>query len=194
ALMGGFNGDDAWVSRATTLVIRTNHAGTESFLNEARKAIWSVNPNLPVFLVRTLKDVHDASMARTSFTLLMLAIAGTMALLLGIIGIYGVISYAVSQRHREVGIRIALGAESFELKKMFVRQGLVLAGLGALVGLAASVALTRLMSSLLFKTSPLDPATYAAVAVALISVALLASYLPTRRVTAVNPVEALRSE
>src|SRR5262249_37704603 len=116
------------------------------------------------------------------------------ALLLGIVGIYGVISYGVSQRTREVGIRIALGAESAELKRMFVGQGLLLAGIGSAVGLAMSVGLTRVMASLLFKTSPLDPMTYAPVAVTLVSVALLASYLPARRVTSVNPVEALRAE
>ena len=194
AMLDKFYGDTPYISRGGTFLIRTSRAGTQSFLTEARKAIWSVNPNLPVYLVRTLKDAQDRSVARTSFTLVMLAIAGVMALLLGIVGIYGVISYAVSQRKREVGIRMALGAETAELKRMFIGQGLILTGIGILIGVAASAAATRLMTSLLFKTSPIDPPTYAAVAAALIFVAILASYLPARRVTSVNPVEALRAE
>ena len=194
AMLDKFYGDTPYISRGGTFLIRTSRAGTESFLTEARKAIWSVNPNLPVYLVRTLKDAQDRSVARTSFTLVMLAIAGVMALLLGIVGIYGVISYAVSQRKREVGIRMALGAETAELKRMFIGQGLILTGIGIMIGVAASAAATRLMTSLLFKTSPIDPPTYAAVAAALIFVAILASYLPARRVTSVNPVEALRAE
>jgi predicted permease len=194
AMLDTFYGETPFVRRGAAFLIRTQRAGSESFLADARKAIWSVNPNLPVFGVRTLKDVQDRSMARTSFTLVMLAIASSMALLLGIIGIYGVISYAVSQRTREVGIRMALGAEPAELTRMFIGQGLILTGAGILIGLAASAAVTRLMTSLLFKTSPIDPPTYAAVAAALVFVAFLACYLPARRVTSVNPVEALRTE
>src|SRR5205823_4581920 len=107
-------------------------------------------------------DVYDQSMARTSFTLVMLGIAGTMALALGIIGIYGVISYVVSQRRREIGIRLALGAQQGELRRMFVRYGLALAGMGVAIGLGAAAILMRLMKSLLFGISPLDPLTYAA--------------------------------
>ena len=133
-------------------------------------------------------------MARTSFTLVMLAIAGVMALVLGVVGIYGVIAYAVSQRTREIGIRMALGAQPAELRQMFVRHGLLLAGIGAAIGLAVAAALTRLMSSLLFGVTALDPLTYAGVAAILIAAAALASYLPARRATAVDPVEALRAE
>ncbi len=181
-------------TRYGVFVIRTNRAGTESFLAEARGAIWSVAPSVPVFRVRTLKDVYDESMARTSFTLVLLAIAGAMALVLGVVGIYGVIAYAVTKRTREIGIRMALGARPAGLKGMFVRQGLLLAAVGAGLGLAAAALLTRLMSSLLFKTAALDPATYAAVSLLLIMAAALASYVPARRVTAVDPVEALRTE
>jgi ABC-type antimicrobial peptide transport system permease subunit len=133
-------------------------------------------------------------LARTSFTLVMLGIAGAMALVLGVIGIYGVISYAVSQRRREIGIRMALGAQQSELRRMFVRYGLALAGIGVAIGLAASVGLMRLMKSLLFGISPLDPLTYAAVPVVLVTAAVLASYLPARRASAVDPVEALKAE
>jgi ABC-type antimicrobial peptide transport system permease subunit len=133
-------------------------------------------------------------MARTSFTLVMLAIAGGMALLLGMVGIYGVIAYAVSQRTREIGIRMALGATRPELTGMFVRHGLVLAGIGAGCGLLAAAGLSRLMASLLFGVGPADPLTYAAVAIGLVTAAMVASYLPARRATRVDPVEALRAE
>jgi ABC-type antimicrobial peptide transport system permease subunit len=133
-------------------------------------------------------------MARTSFTLVMLAIAGGMALLLGIVGIYGVIAYAVSQRTREIGIRIALGAQPAGLLRMYVRHGLLLAGVGALLGIAAAAGLTRLMSSLLFGVKALDPLTYAVVSALLIAAAVVASYLPARRAMAIDPVEALRAE
>jgi len=193
-MLDNFELDQLHVTRFGAFVIRTNRAGTESFLNEARKAIWSVDNGLPIFLVRTQKVVYDESMARTSFTLVLLAIAGAMALVLGVVGIYGVIAYAVTQRTREIGIRMALGAQPASLQQMFVRQGLLLAGIGAVLGLAAAAGLTRLMSSLLFKTAALDPLTYALVSVFLILAAALASYFPARRATAVNPVEALRTE
>jgi putative ABC transport system permease protein len=194
AMLDNFELEAVHVTRFGVFAVRTNRAGTESFLGEARKAIWSVDPNTPVFLARTLKRVFDESMARTSFTLVLLAIAGAMALVLGVVGIYGVIAYAVTQRTREIGIRMALGAQPAGLQSMFVRQGLLLAAVGAALGLVAAVVLTRLMSSLLFKTTALDPLTYATVSGILIMAAALASYLPARRATAVDPVEALRTE
>jgi putative ABC transport system permease protein len=194
AMLGHLWGDEVQVRRVGTFLIRTQRAGREEFVGEARKAIWSVNGNMPIFLVRTLQDVYSRSMARTSFTLVMLGIAGAMALVLGMVGIYGVIAYAVSQRRREIGIRIALGAEPAVLWRMFVRQGMVLAGIGVAIGLAASSGVTRLMTKMLFGIPALDPATYAAVAVMLIGAAALASYLPARRATGVDPVETLRAE
>jgi ABC-type antimicrobial peptide transport system permease subunit len=136
----------------------------------------------------------SASMARTSFTLVMLAIAGAMALLLGVAGIYGVISYSVSQRTREIGIRMALGAQRQTVTRMFVRYGLSLAAIGIACGLAAAIVLTRLMGSLLFEISPIDPLTYVAVCLSLTAAAMLASYVPALRATLVNPVTALRAE
>jgi ABC-type antimicrobial peptide transport system permease subunit len=133
-------------------------------------------------------------MSRTAFTLIMLAIAGGMALILGLVGIYGVISYSVSQRTREVGIRLALGARQTEVAGMFVRSGLALTAIGAAIGIAAALALTRFMKSLLFEISPLDPLTYLGAAFALALTTAIASYLPARRTAAVNPVDALRSE
>jgi len=133
-------------------------------------------------------------MARTSFTLVMLAIAGGMALLLGTVGLYGVIAYSVTQRTREIGIRIALGAQRNKITSMFVRQGLILAGVGMAFGLVVSVVTTRLLASLLFHVMPMDPMTYIVVCVGLALAAALASYLPSRRTAAVDPVEALRAE
>jgi predicted permease len=189
----GFDGMES-VSRGVTYVIRSNRVHTESFVNEIRRAVWAVNPNLPVASVRTLDDIYHASMARTSFTLVMLAIAGAMALLLGVVGIYGVMSYAVSQRTREIGIRIALGAQKRSVHRLFVRHGLMLAALGAGFGVAASAALSRLMTSLLFNVHPMDPLTYAVVTAGLVVAALAASYLPARKATAVDPLESLRAE
>jgi predicted permease len=194
AMMENFEGEAVRVTRFAVFAVRTKRAATESFLTEARRAIWAVDADLPVFRVQTLKDLYDQSMARTSFTLVMLAIAGGMALLLGIVGIYGVIAYAVSQRTREIGIRVALGAQTSELRRMFVREGLMLAGIGAAIGVIAAAGLTRLMSSLLFGITALDPLTYATVPVFLLAAAALASYVPARRATTVNPVEALRAE
>ncbi|MBZ5579108.1 MAG: ABC transporter permease [Acidobacteriia bacterium] len=196
AMMDGwlFGGEHGFVTGFGMYAIRSNRAGTENLLKEVRQVIWSMNGRQPVFLVSTLKELYDQSMERTSFTLVMLAIAGGMALLLGIVGIYGVIAYAVSQRTREIGIRIAVGAQPAGLSRMFVRQGLQLAGVGAACGLAAAAGLTRLMSALLFGVTALDPVTYAAVSALLILAAALASYLPARRAAAVDPVEALRVE
>jgi predicted permease len=193
-MMDLFESDKVTVNRFGVFLIRSNRAGTQSFLTEARRAIWSVDSNLPVFLVRTMEDVYDGSMVRTSFTLALLGIAGFMALVLGVVGIYGVISYGVTQRTREIGIRMALGAQPAGLQRMFVQQGLLLAGIGASVGLAAAAALTHWMASLLFRTTALDPLTFAAVAALLILAAALASYVPSRRASTVDPIEALRTE
>jgi ABC-type antimicrobial peptide transport system permease subunit len=181
-------------SRRVSVAIRTERAGTESLLNQVREAVWSVSANLPLAQVRTLDEVYDQSMARTSFTLVMLAIAGAMALLLGVSGLYGVIAYAVSQRRREIGIRLALGAQAREIRGLFVRRGLVLVGVGVAIGLGGAAAFTRVMQSLLFGISPLDPVTFTAMPVVLAAAAVLASYLPARRAVAVDPVETLRAE
>jgi ABC-type antimicrobial peptide transport system permease subunit len=193
-MMTKFEGDDPSVRRTMSYMIRSSRAGSAAFTSEVGRAVWSVNPNLPLAGVRTLDEIARKSMARTSFTLVMLAIAGAMALLLGVAGIYGVISYSVSQRTREIGIRMALGAQRREVVRMFVRYGLSLSAIGVTCGLAAAFALTRLMGTLLFEVSPIDPITYVAVCVSLIGAAVLASYVPALRATMVNPVTALRAE
>ena len=179
--------------RGVSFVVRSDRPLTAGFLNQIQQAVWAVNPKLAAS-PRSMREVYDQSLARTSFTLVMLAIAASMALLLGIVGIYGVIAYVVSQRRREIGIRAALGAQRGELQRMFVRHGLALAGIGIVVGLAAAAALTRLMSTLLFGITPLDPVTYVAVAVVLTTATVLASYVPARRAASVDPVEALTVE
>jgi predicted permease len=187
-------GIDRFPSRSVTFAVRSNRTGTEGLFNEIRTAVWSVNPSLPLAQVRSLADVYGQSMARTSFTLTMLAIAGSMALALGIVGIYGVISYTVSQRRREIGIRLALGAQQRAVRRRFVRQGFVLACTGVATGLVIAIPMTRLMSPLLFRIRPLDTGSYLAAVVLLIAAAALASYIPARRASAVDPVEALRAE
>lgn len=182
------------VTRAATFVVRSVEAGSASLLGQVQQAVWGVNANLPVASVQTMQEIYDRSMERTSFTMTMLAIAGGMALLLGLIGIYGVISYAVTERKREIGIRLALGAKAGQVSRMFVGYGLLLTGIGAACGAAVASLLTRLMAALLYGVNPLDPATFAAAAVALAITAGCAAYVPARRAAAVNPVETLRAE
>jgi predicted permease len=193
-MMKNFWGDETFIQRRAVFAIRSSRSGSESFIKEIRQAVWSVNPDVPMASIRTVEEVYRGSMARSSFTLVMLAIAGGMALLLGIVGIYGVISYSVSQRTREIGIRIALGAQGGGLKAMVVRHGVLLAAVGVALGVIAAAALTRVLSSLLFEVSPVDPATYCAVSAGLLAAAAAASYIPAHRASAVNPIEALRAE
>ena len=184
----------SYAPRPATFAVRSSRAGTEAFLKEIEQAVSSVNANLPVASLRTMQEIYSKSLASTSFTLVMLGIAAAMALALSIIGIYGVISYTVSQRTREIGIRLALGAQKSELRWMFVRSALALAGIGVLIGLVAAAAIAQLMRTLLFGVSPLDPLSFAVVPVILILAATLASFLPASHATAVNPVAALKAE
>jgi len=193
-LMDDFEGNKPFVQRGGPMMIRSSRTGSSGFVADISRTVWSINPDLPLAYVRTMREVYDKSLARTSFALIMLALAGAMALLLGLIGIYGVISYSVSQRTREIGIRMALGSPQTEVTRLFLWHGVRLAAIGIACGLTAAAATTRLMSSLLFHVSPLDPLTYGGVACGLIAAAALASFLPALRATAVDPVEALRAE
>jgi len=163
-------------------------------LQDVQDAIWEVSPNLPLMGVRPVSELMAASVARTSFAMILLGIAGAVALILGLVGVYGVISYAVSQRRGELGMRMALGAEPGQVKAMVLRQGFVLAGAGVILGVGLALGTTRLMSALLFGVSSADPLTYALVAGVLLSAALTASYLPARRAARVDPMTALRVE
>jgi len=193
-LLTNFEGGMFSVRRFVVFAIRTPRAGSESLMKDVRQAVWSVDANLPLTDIHTQDYYYQKSISRTSFTLVMLGIAAGIALLLGIVGLYGVIAYSASQRTREIGIRIALGAQRNTITGMFVRQGLVLAVCGIVCGLVMAVAATRLLKSLLFHVSPVDPVTYLLAIVALCAAALLASYIPSRRTAAVNPVDALRAE
>jgi predicted permease len=191
-LMKDFGGNG--MSRSLALVVRSPRTGREDFVKEVQQAVWSVNASLPLAALRTLQSIYERSLARTSFTMVMLALAGGMALLLGVVGIYGVTSYIVSQRTREMGIRIALGARGAQLTGMIVADGLQLAALGAGLGLLAALGMSRAMAALLFGVGAADPRTYALVSLALLAAAAAASYVPARRVTRVDPASALRAE
>jgi predicted permease len=193
-LLDHFESDMFNVRRFVVYAIRTPRAGSESLLKDVRQAVWSVDANLPLTDIHTQEFFYQKSISRTSFTLVMLGIAAAIALLLGIVGLYGVIAYSASQRTREIGIRIALGAQRNTITNMFVRQGLLLAGSGIVCGLLLALAATRLLRSLLFHVSPMDPVTYALACIALCGAAVLASYVPSRRTATVNPVDALRAE
>jgi hypothetical protein len=194
ALMADAFGAPWFGAQPMAYVVRSDRAGQATLLNEMRQAIWSVNGDVPIALPRELDDLYGGSLARTSFALVMLAIAGAMALVLSVIGIYGVIAYVAAQRSREIGIRMALGAQRRQLRGMFLRQGLALSAIGLGVGLVAALGLTRLMSSLLFGVDAADVATYAASLGIILVAAALASYLPTRRATAIDPAATLKAE
>jgi predicted permease len=183
-----------YASRTVFYFVRSERAGTPGFLEELQRAVWAVNPDLPLGSAEPLGALYDRSMARTSLTLVLLAITAMMALLLGLVGIYAVIAYVFAQRTREIGIRMALGARAGTLKGMLVAQVLALVGAGVVLGVGGAVALTRLMESLLFGVTALDPTVFVGVSVALFAVALLAGYLPVRRVTRVDPMQSLRAE
>jgi predicted permease len=182
------------VYRSVIIAVRSNRAGTDELNREIQQAVWSVDPNLPVTWVRTLADIYDESSARTTFALVTLVAAACAALALGGVGLYGVLSYAVSLRRREIAIRLALGAEQRDVRRQFVRQGVVLAAIGIAIGLAVAVVVTRLMTALLYGVEAFDPFTYVAVGAGLIAVAALASFVPAQRASAVDPAESLAAE
>jgi putative ABC transport system permease protein len=194
ALVQNMFGDRAFSPPNVAFVIRSERAGTASLAADIRQAIRSVNASVPVVSERTMEDLYSGSLVRTSFALVMLAIAGAMALFLGGIGIYGVVAYVVSQRAREIGIRSALGAEPRQIEEMFLLQGLALSGVGVVVGLVVAVGVGRLMSSVLFGVEPTDPASYLVAVGVIVAAAGLASYVPARRAAAIDPIETLRAE
>jgi putative ABC transport system permease protein len=187
-------GGSVSVRRDVTFAIRSERAGAEGLLREVAVAIHAVNPSLPLAKVRTLQDVYQRSMARTSFALVLLGIAGFMALTLAIVGVYGVLAYAVAQRRREVSIRLALGAAPGAVKSLFVRRGLILTSFGGAVGLLSAAGLSRWISSVLFGVAPLDPPTYLAAGAIIAAAALAASYIPARQAASVDPMETLRCD
>jgi putative ABC transport system permease protein len=176
-----------------TYVIRTSTPPL-SLAGPVRNVVKAIDPNLALAQVRTLQDVLDAAAAPRAFTMMLIVIAATTALLLGVVGIYGVMSYIVSQRTSEIGVRIALGAAPRDVRRMIVRQGGAVALAGIAVGLAAALAGGRLISALLYDLSPHDPGVFALTTLALLVVALVACWLPARRAAAVDPLVALRAQ
>jgi predicted permease len=174
--------------------LRSTRAGTEGLMNEVRRAVSSVDSDLPLYQVHTMNYYYTKSMARTSFTLVMLALAGGMALILGIVGLYGVIAHSVSQRTHEIGVRMALGAQKSDVLKLVVNGGMWLTLIGVGAGVAGALVLTRFLSSLLYGVKPTDPLTFVVVSLVLTGVALLACYIPARRATKADPIVALRYE
>jgi hypothetical protein len=186
--------NDSYQRRTMAFAVRSGRAGTATFVRELQQAVWSVNPNLPLAAIQTLAEIRARSMAHTSFAMVMLAIAAGVALLLGVVGIFGVITYIAAQRTREIGIRMALGAQIADVRTLFLRQGLSLTAAGIALGIGAALVVTRVMSSLLFGVGPMDPMTYVTGSAVLAAVALVATYLPARRASRVDPVVALRTD
>jgi ABC-type antimicrobial peptide transport system permease subunit len=191
-MMDDFAGRKQRLQRATVFVVRSQLAGTQSLLKAIQQQVSMVNPEVPLANSEPLGYLYAQSMARTTFTLVMLCVSGGIALLLGTVGIYGLMAYSVSRRTREIGIRMALGAQRGAVVGEFVRQGMLLTVLGIAIGLVIALASTRFMSALLYGVSAQDPITYITITWAVVITALLACYLPSRRAAGIDPVLALR--
>lgn len=187
-------GETLSVTRNLDVMIRSPRAGSTAFVEELREALNRVSPNVALARVRTLDSVYRRSLARTAFAMRMLAGAALIALLLGMVGIYGVVAYSVSRRIREIGIRLALGCPAQQVVKVFLWEGLGLATFGVALGAVAALAASQGMQALLFGVNTVDPVTYATVLSVLIGIASIASWLPARRAATVNPVDSLRTE
>lgn len=183
---------NAW-KRWMTLVVRTQ-SEPAAMSPAVKEQIWKADPQLPITKVHTMSEVAAESFAARSFNMFLLVLFATLALILAAVGIYGVMSYAVTQRTQEIGIRMALGAQTLDVLKLILRNGMALTLIGVAIGLSGAVALTRLLTTLLFGVTPTDTLTLAMVSLVLIFVALLACYLPARRATKVDPLIALRYE
>jgi putative ABC transport system permease protein len=182
-----------WTDSYMQLVVRTT-TDPGALTGSVRQAIHALDPDMPLYQMTTMRQLVSASMAQRRFTLLLIAVFAAVALLMAAIGLYGVMAYNVTQRTREIGIRVALGAQRADVMRLIVGQGLRLVTLGLALGLIAALVLTRLMKKLLFAVSETDPATFAAVVLLLTLGALLACWIPARRATRVNPIVALRCD
>lgn len=192
--MSDFWGSDVFVWRDVAFVVRGVGSGSEAVRQDIREAVRSVSPDLPLVPLRQLSDLEGEILARHSLVLWLLTLAGGVALVIGVVGLYGALEYAASQRLREFGLRLALRERPQRLRRGIVLRGVLLAGTGVVLGIGAATAGTGLLSSLLFRTSAVDPMTYASVSLALIAVAALASQQSARRATRVSPAITMRPE
>src|SRR4029453_4830644 len=174
-----------------SLIIRTNFDPL-SLAGTVRQTVWEIDKDQPVSDISSMEEIVSDSVARQRFSMLLLGVFAGLAMVLAAVGIYGVMSYSVAQRTREIGIRMALGAQRSDVMKMTIGQGLRLVLTGVAIGLAAAFVLTRVMSTLLFGVSPTDPVTFISISIVLVSVAVLSSYVPALRATRVDPMFALR--
>jgi hypothetical protein len=184
----------AFMSRTVTFVVRSSRVGTQGFLAELQQAVWSVDATVPLANLQTLADAYGRAMERTTLTLLLLGVTSAMALLLGLVGIYAVVSHSVTLRFREIGIRLALGAQGRAVRRMLAGRVVALVLAGLVIGLAASAWLATLMQSLVFGVTARDTSTYVQVSMLLGVAAVAAGYIPARRVTRMDPTLALRGE
>ena len=175
-----------------TYVVRTRGATPTAAVDEMRRLVAEVEPDAPLAQVAPMSQWVDRAMSRTTFTVLLLGLAGAMATVLGVVGLYGLVSYAVSRRRPEIGVRMALGAKVGEVIGLVLRRSMILVAAGAAVGLVVTLVGARLLSSLLFGVSPNDPATLVAVCATMVVAALLGAYQPARRAASVDPARSLR--
>jgi predicted permease len=183
-----------FIAREVTFAIRSSRTATDAFISQIAQAVWEINPNLPLARVQTMGEIYDRSMSRVSFTLVMLAIAGVMALTLGMVGVYGVISYAVSRRRREIGVRLALGAARSGILRQFLGQSVRVSVVACICGVALSLSVTRVLSGMIYGVSPQDVTTLAGVVAIVLLVATLAALIPATRAAFIQPMRTLREE
>jgi uncharacterized membrane protein YuzA (DUF378 family) len=186
-------GAPRWGERTMTIVMRTSTPPLD-LIDAVRATVQSLDADLPIGNIRTMEEYVQTGRAQMAFTMVLLVVGGVAALLLGVVGIYGVIAYVVGRRTSEIGIRMALGARATDVKGLVLRQGGSVVVVGVVIGLAGAFALTRMMESVVFGVSPTDPATFITASVGLLVIGLLATYVPARRAAAVDPVEALRAD
>ncbi len=182
-----------WEVRNPRFAVRTN-GNPMALIQPIRERIWEPDSNLPIANAQTMQQYVDEAMAQKSFTMVLLLVGAAGALLIGAVGIYGVISYVVSQQTREIGVRMALGARTEDIGRMVMGRSLLITAIGIALGVGGAYYLTQFMASMLFGVDPLDPLTFVAVIATLLAVASIAAYLPARRAARVDPLEALRQE
>ena len=184
--------DSTWGMGSPAYVVKSNRA--EYLTQEVRELVRQVAPEAPVYREFTMEFLAQRSMVQLSFTMLTLGVVSALALVLGAIGLYGVLSYVVAERTREIGVRMALGATAGVVRRQVVSQGTRVVLVGVVIGIVVALAATRMLGALLFDVKAVDPVVFAGMSLAMIGVGVLASYVPARRASVVNPIEALRGE